>query len=324
MQAARPALQPNKDGYIEIHVNRLYPVDAIRHWNLYEVFNASTSGQYDSGNFPSLVKEIESQITKVEQSQKTPFTKIVFINTRQDTHFELNRIPVSLKRIDKQDDLNGKKGEEVIKHEREVAARYLGKKVEFLTKDELEEKQGTEEKIETKEGAKKAPEKTCEPKKEKLQRFIEKQQTIENFAHIKDFVEDPLWKNRHVFVRFAMSEHGPLTDIQVEEFMDLLKVMKAQNAWLHANSIAGGGPATLLVVMKAIYENASRASLEDIINSNDKAKNLMEKPKADDKNGEAKIKRNEFIRAFYTFAKTSEPNQKWSEWKANTNSQANG
>lgn len=259
-----------------VHQNKEYTYDQVRHFKSFPKVYSSASGQYASQNLPKLVQLID----EVYQGKM-----VYFVDTRQDTHFELNYIPVSLKRIVLNDDNTDMKSEDVIKKEKEIAEFFVNKEVKFVPKESH--------------GA---------PREEK----------VIHGAIIKDYIENPKWNNRHVFTRFALNENGPLTDVQVDEFLALLDKIKLESAWLHTNSIVGGGAALLFIVMKHILQNASVETLDTIVSIKEFSK-YFAVPKEDDENRLSKIERTDFIKEFYTFAKTRENHQKWSDWKAQRN-----
>lgn len=258
---------------LKVHENRNYPADEVRYFEKYLKISCSVSGQYGSRNVPKLIE----LITSLYQGEK-----VYFVDTRHDTHFELNSRPASLKRILLNDDNTGLKGEEVIAKEKKVAEFFVDKIVTFI------------------------------PKEPHGGPWDEK---VTHCAIIKDYIEDPKWNNRHIFMRFALSEHGPMTDVQVDEFLLFLKKVDSEGAWLHTNSLVGGAAAILLIVLKSMLQNP-KDELKDIISKYEGASKFLDIPKDSDENRQAKIDRTAFIREFYEFAKTRNKDQSWSDWKA--------
>lgn len=261
---------------LNVHANRDYKPDQVRHYKCWSNVNSSSSGQFSSKNFWKLV-EVIREVCK---------DKIIFfVDTRQDTHFELNNKPCSLKRIVERDDNTGMTSEEVIAKETAVAAYFVDKMVTFT------------------------------PKKPHGDPWEE---MVVQGACVREFIESQQWEGRHTYVRFSLNEHGPLTDLQVDEFLSLLKRIDSGHAWLHTNSIVGGAAALLLIIMKDMLKTASTDSLETIVARYENVSDFFE-PKAEDENCQAKIERAAFVKEFYTFAKAREVDQKWSGWKARTN-----
>lgn len=257
-----------------VHENRNYEPDQVRHLKIYPVINSSVSGQYGSRNFSKLIELI---------NEAYKGAKIYFVDARQDTHFELNNRPVSLKRIVQNDDNTQFKGDEVVAKEKGVAAYFTNKMVTFVPKEEH-----------------------GKPWEE----------MVTQSSIVRDFIENTQWEGRHTFYRFPLNEHGPLTDAQVDEFIELSSRIDAEGAWLHTNSIVGGASAILLILMKDILKNASVDTLEQIISRYEGAAKFLNNPKEDDENRQSKIQRTLFIHEFYTFAKTRTQNQRWCDWIA--------
>ena len=96
----------------KVHANRDYKSNEVRHYKQFPEINTSLSGQFGSANFPELLKRIN------DISGQTK--KIYFIDTRHDTHFELNGKPVSYKF-----DNNLNLSSDVIAFKEDMAARIL-------------------------------------------------------------------------------------------------------------------------------------------------------------------------------------------------------
>lgn len=254
---------------LKVHANKEYPPDIVRHFKRFAHVKSSASGQYGSQNFPKLVKMISETYKK---------TTIYFVDVRQDTHFELNGRPASLKRIILNDDNSELNGEDVIGREKAVAQYFVGKNVKFVPRNAIELPQ------------------------EQWDENGASDEKVEQGACVKDFVELPLWNGRHKFQRFALKENGPLTDAQVDEFLSLIDQINREEAWLHTNSIAGDKAAILLIVMKDMLENVSD-SYEQILGKYE-----------GELNGSFEIPL--FLQEFYKFAQfRSEEQLSWSEWK---------
>lgn len=258
-------------GY-KVHENRNYEADQVRHLSFYKHINASTSGQYGNRNFATLI----ASISAIFQGKK-----IYFIDVRQDTHFDLNSKPVSLKRIIPNDDNTRMSSDEVIAKERAAAVQYVGHLVKFIPK---------------------------EPHGAGFEEFVTQASVV------KDFIEHEQFEGKHTFYRFALSENGPLTQAQVEEFLSLAQ--KTEGAWVHTNSIVGDGSAILFIVLMDILRNASTDHLEAIVSRNQGAEELL-KFKEDDVSFQDKTARAAFIQEFYRFAKDRAGTQlSWTYWKA--------
>lgn len=261
---------------------KIYKSNEVRHFYLRPEVESSASGQYSEQNFPELVNRIQSIKGQA---------LIYFVDTLKLTHFELNQKAVHLKA----DDNSQKTSEEIEARENELVEKLKNTSVLFRKTDKTK----TDEKGEKKN------------KKAKIK--IQVAETVENSSTVRQFVE----ANKQCrYIRFAVDEHGPLTDDQVEMYMNLLIEIEKQGAWLHTNSHVGGAAAILLISMRAILKNASPATTIEKILEDDKTKKMLEKPKEDDVNGQKKIDRAAFLREFFDYAKNrQEHQQKWTEWR---------
>jgi hypothetical protein len=257
---------------LKVHANRNYAADQVRHLYLFPGIKSSVSGQYGEINFPTLVN-------KIQQASQDQLKNIIFIDTRIDSHFEINGKTASLKLPEGDDILeNGKlTSAEIVEKEKALSNIYtIGSKVLFVPKkDERNEPEWEEE--------------------------------IQKFRLIKDCIEEANYR----YYRFALDEHGPLTNVQVDEFLKLIQ----EDAWFHINSIVGGASAATLAVMKDIWNNASKDSLEIIIGRCHPAKSFLVEPKEDDINAAKKLERAAFLREFHQFTLERAEKQSWSDWK---------
>jgi hypothetical protein len=138
-----------------------------------------------------------------------------------------------------------------------------------------------------------------------------KEQVVSS-STIRQFVENPLYNNS--YVRFALDEHGPLTDAEVDYFQDFLSKIKSENAWMHTNSIVGGAAAILLAVMKRIRESAESKTLDEILAEDPKFGDMKKEPKVDDVNAGKKRERLAFLQLYHAYAQ-SHQGLSFSAWK---------
>lgn len=265
----------------KVHANRDYKSDEVRHYKQFPEIQTSLSGQFACGNFPELLKRISTVSVNAQ--------KIYFVDTRHDTHFELNNKPVAYK-FDNNLHLSS---DEIVEKEKRAADFLKGQIVTF------------------------------EPNAMHGEAWNE---LVESSAVVQDFIVNPDSETKRLYFRLALDEHGPLTDAQVDTFLSLLSEVKKENAWLHINSIVGGGPAVLLVMMEDILQNGSEQSLEAIVGKYDMRfisaahnTDFLNQPIEDeniDPNAPKKTARAEFLKEFYQFATTRFENQTWSDWKA--------
>jgi hypothetical protein len=264
-----------------VHANRDYDNDKVRHYKQYPEIRTSLSGQFDSGNFPELLKLISNVSGEVK--------KIYFVDTRHDTHFELNGKPVSYKF-----DNNLHMPSDKIIEKEKMAALFLKNQTVIFTQ---------------------------KPKHGKSKEVF-----VENSGVVQNFILSPNTDVKRFYFRLALDPNGPLTDVQVDTFLSLLSEAKDENAWLHINSIIGGGPAVLLAMMEDILLNGANVSLEAIAEKYDMKfisaahnTDFLKQPIEDEKkdpNVDKKAARALFLVEFYNFAATRLPQQSWSDWKA--------
>lgn len=265
-----------------VHANRDYKFDEVRHYKQFPEIKTSLSGQFGSANFPELLKRIKNVSGEIQ--------KIYFVDTRRDTHFELNGKPVSYK-YDNNPHLSP---QEIIEREKMAAVFLKGKSVTFTPN---------------------------------VMHGAAWDEFVINSLAAQDFIVSSQTDVKRLYYRLALDEYGPLTAEQVETFMSLLSEIKKGNNWLHINSIVGGGPAVLLAMMEDILENGSKQPLETIAEKYDmkfisSAHNtdFLKQPQVtqekEDPNAEKKAERAKFLVEFYKFATTRQPNQTWTAWKS--------
>lgn len=257
-----------------VNENKYYGSDNIRHWHGSKPLQASVSGQYTNENFPTLCEKI-----KTTWGNQISNDQIVFIDTRQETHFELNGRAVAL-----ESDKNSEKDEnEISKREETLCQELVGKTVNWIKKEQQ----------------------NLFVKKTK----VESQELVTTACTTRQFVE----KAGSTYIRFPIEEHGPLTDDQLEKFLNRIGTAKQ---WFHFNSKVGVSAGIQLLIIKDIYENATKDSLQAILNRNDKKSHFSKEPKSEDENKDKKLARHKFIHQFYTYCQTKEQHQlKWPDWK---------
>lgn len=260
-----------------VHANRNYPADQVRHFNAFPGLKSSASGQFGEVNFPALLKIIN-------ETARDKFNNIIFVDTRLDSHFEINGKNASLKLPGSQDQIENSQltSQQIIEKEQALNEIYtIGTKILFVPKKDERAEQDWEEEI-------------------------------QKFRLVKDYIEEANYR----YYRFALDENGPMTIPQVDEFLLLVKEKQEKDNWLHVNSIYGGAGAALFIVMMDILAN-SQDTLENIVERCHQAKNFLTEPKDDDINADKKLERVAFLREFHQFAQTRIENQSWSDWKLN-------
>lgn len=253
---------------LHAYVNKDYPSTEIRHFKNFPELKASSSGQYGSKHFPTLLEKIKTH-------QESP---VFFIDTRDQTHLEINNEIVTIKI----DDNLKRTSNEIVERETNLASTLEKTRIVF-ERDANDKKYEIEDDVRC----------TC---------------TVPAFIHQNNF------ENKYHYIRFAMDEYAPLTDVQVQEFLQLQQEI-GKNSWIHTNSLIGGdsNSSMFFILLKDILENAASISLEEITN---KYGRLTAEPIETDKNREKKLERNAFIKDFYAFSKKNQESPlSWNEWK---------
>lgn len=262
---------------LQVHSNRNYPSDQVRHFYPFPGLKSSASGQYGENNFKTLLDTIQKTATD-------KFNGIIFVDTRLDSHFEINGKCASLKLPEGQDLIENSQltSQQIVEKEQALSKTYLiGSKVLFVPKKDERAEQDVEEEI-------------------------------QKFRVVKDYVEEANYR----YYRFALDEHGPMTNSQVDEFLSLVKEKQEKDVWLHVNSIVGGASAALIIVMMDVLANP-QDTLENIIDRCHPAKSFLTEPKENDINRAKKLERAAFLKEFHQFAQERVENQSWSDWKNN-------
>jgi hypothetical protein len=117
--------------------------------------------------------------------------------------------------------------------------------------------------------------------------------------------------------RITVSDHSRPLDGEVDRFIADVRSLPA-DAWAHFHCRAGKGRTTTFLALYDMLRNASRVSLEDIVQRQSLLIGDYDLLAAADDAGKAGVAedRTAFVRAFYEYARTN-PNGKpmlWSEW----------
>jgi hypothetical protein len=140
------------------------------------------------------------------------------------------------------------------------------------------------------------------------------QVTVERASIERDVVQ-PAGAN---YVRITITDHTRPLDNEVDRFILAVRALP-ENAWAHFHCEAGLGRTTTFMVLYDMLRNASRVSLEDIVQRQkilSKGYDVLQPDEPGNWKAPYAAQRAEFIRAFYDYARAN-PNGRprvWSEW----------
>ena len=120
------------------------------------------------------------------------------------------------------------------------------------------------------------------------------------------------------YVRVAVTDHTCPLDNAIDEFVLAVRKLP-QDAWAHFHCEAGLGRTTTFMALYDMLRNATRVSLDDIVQRQkilSRGYDVLKPPDADDWKAPYAADRATFVRTFYDYARAN-PNGRpklWSEW----------
>ena len=137
---------------------------------------------------------------------------------------------------------------------------------------------------------------------------------VRNAKTERDLVEE----NKAAYVRLTVTDHARPLDEEVDRFILAVRALP-ENGWAHFHCEAGRGRTTTFMVLYDMLRNATRVSLEDIV---DRQKllgydyDVLQPAEAGSWKAPYTDDRIAFVRAFYKYAHANPGGrpQLWSEW----------
>jgi protein-tyrosine phosphatase len=140
------------------------------------------------------------------------------------------------------------------------------------------------------------------------------QVTVERASIERDVVQ-PAGAN---YVRITVTDHTRPLDDEVDRFILAVRALP-ENAWAHFHCEAGLGRTTTFMVLYDMLRNASRVSLEDIVDRQkilSRGYDVLQPDEPGNWKAPYAADRAEFIRAFYDYARANHNGRPllWSAW----------
>jgi protein-tyrosine phosphatase len=120
------------------------------------------------------------------------------------------------------------------------------------------------------------------------------------------------------YVRITVTDHTRPLDDEVDRFILAVRALP-EDAWAHFHCEAGLGRTTTFMALYDMLRNASRVSLEDIVQRHrilSHGYDVLQSDESGNWKAPYAAERAEFIRAFYDYARANSNGRPrvWSEW----------
>jgi len=137
---------------------------------------------------------------------------------------------------------------------------------------------------------------------------------VRNATTERELVEE----NKAAYVRLTVTDHARPLDEELDRFILAVRALP-ENGWAHFHCEAGRGRTTTFMVLYDVLRNATRLSLDDIVNRQKLlgyGYDVLKSASAGDWRAPYTEDRAALIRAFYSYARANPGGrpQLWSEW----------
>src|SRR5262249_41922020 len=137
---------------------------------------------------------------------------------------------------------------------------------------------------------------------------------VRNATTERELVEE----NKAAYVRLTVTDHARPLDEELDRFILAVRALP-ENGWAHFHCEAGRGRTTTFMVLYDVLRNATRLSLDDIVNRQKLlgyGYDVLKSASAGDWRAPYTEDRAALIRAFYRYARANPGGrpQLWSEW----------
>ncbi len=225
--------------------------------------------------------------------EEFPSKKFTIVNLREETHFFLNGLPISI--TNKENDANkGKSLNQIEEYESNIH-QLLNQKEKLILYKRIKKKE------------------VINGKKEKIVHFIPEKTICLNEIENEEILVKHLKGN---FVRIPLTDHtGFPSTAQLDQLVSLYDTQKKENSWVHFHCAGGRGRSSTAMTIFAILNWANSLSLTEILSRLELRGNKeLIKPITANKKNSKRADLN-FWAEFYQFAQQRNDTMAWSSWQ---------